>query len=349
MSETSGAGDPHGERSLVLQRQRRLKWPALDWLEAVLMMLCGFTLAGFCAAVVADIITRTIGAPWLWLQEVTSTFFIYGIFIGAAVATRRNDHLFLAAIGDFFTGTPRLLIETAIRLAREGNVVVMFPEGTRRKKGLVKLHQPRARSGAARIALEAEVPLIPAAVAGTETGIRWQQADILSWQPTLHQFDLVTANFLQLLKVQRHEVYARLASAVRPGGHLLVVRVDLRLNVLRLALEAAGLPRLRVDDEEPHGKAEHEDAADDHADLRVLGELPLHVPLPVADAMSAAAHDRARPMRRGVSGRLRAIAVYTSFAVAAKAKSRSPIWARMECTRSPEMARISGSGGRAEV
>ena len=116
MSATPGAADPHGERSLVLQRQRRLKWPALDWLEAVLMMLCGFTLAGFCFAVVCDIVTRTIGAPWLWLQEVTSTFFIYGIFIGAAVATRRNDHLFLAAVGEFFTGRPRLVIESAIRL-----------------------------------------------------------------------------------------------------------------------------------------------------------------------------------------------------------------------------------------
>jgi 1-acyl-sn-glycerol-3-phosphate acyltransferase len=59
-------------------------------------------------------------------------------------------------------------IETAIRLAREGNVVVMFPEGTRRAKGLVKKHQARARSGAARIALEAGVPLVPAAVAGTD-------------------------------------------------------------------------------------------------------------------------------------------------------------------------------------
>ena len=104
------------ERSLVLQRQRRLKWPALDWLESVLMVLCGATLICFCASVVCDIVTRTIGAPWLWLQEVTSTFFIYGIFIGAAVATRRNDHLFLAAVGEFFTGRPRLLIETAIRL-----------------------------------------------------------------------------------------------------------------------------------------------------------------------------------------------------------------------------------------
>ena len=59
-------------------------------------------------------------------------------------------------------------VATAVRLAREGNVVVMFPEGTRRKKGLVKKHRPRARSGAARIALEAGVPLVPAAVAGTD-------------------------------------------------------------------------------------------------------------------------------------------------------------------------------------
>jgi TRAP-type C4-dicarboxylate transport system permease small subunit len=104
------------DRSLVLQRQRQLKWPALDWLESLLMMLCGFTLAAFSFSVVCDIVTREIGRPWLWLQEVTSTFFIYGIFIGAAVATRRNDHLFLAAIGDSMRGRPRLIIETMIRL-----------------------------------------------------------------------------------------------------------------------------------------------------------------------------------------------------------------------------------------
>jgi 1-acyl-sn-glycerol-3-phosphate acyltransferase len=59
-------------------------------------------------------------------------------------------------------------IETAVRLARAGHVVVMFPEGTRREKGLVKRHQPRPRSGAARIALMADVPLVPAAVSGTD-------------------------------------------------------------------------------------------------------------------------------------------------------------------------------------
>lgn len=59
-------------------------------------------------------------------------------------------------------------IETAVQLVQEGHVVVMFPEGTRREKGLVKKHQPRPRSGAARIALEAGVPLVPCAVAGTD-------------------------------------------------------------------------------------------------------------------------------------------------------------------------------------
>ena len=99
---------------LVLQRQRHLKWRAFDILELILMILCGVLCFGFSLSVTADIVTRTIGAPWLWLQEVTSTFFIYGSFIGAAVATRRNDHLFLAAVGDSFTGRPRLLIETLI-------------------------------------------------------------------------------------------------------------------------------------------------------------------------------------------------------------------------------------------
>ena len=104
------------ERALVLERHRQLKWRALDRLEAGLMILCGVTLFGFCTSVVCDIVTRTIGAPWLWLQEVTSTFFVYGIFIGAAVATRRNDHLYLAAIGDSMTGRPRTIIEAAIRI-----------------------------------------------------------------------------------------------------------------------------------------------------------------------------------------------------------------------------------------
>jgi len=59
-------------------------------------------------------------------------------------------------------------IETAAQLCRDGELVMMFPEGTRRRKGLRKKWQPRAHTGAARIALEAGVPLVPAAIAGTD-------------------------------------------------------------------------------------------------------------------------------------------------------------------------------------
>jgi 1-acyl-sn-glycerol-3-phosphate acyltransferase len=59
-------------------------------------------------------------------------------------------------------------IETAIELCRAGEIVAMFPEGTRQRKGLRKKHEARPRTGAARIALGAGVPLVPAAIAGTD-------------------------------------------------------------------------------------------------------------------------------------------------------------------------------------
>jgi len=102
--------------ALVLQTQRHLKWRALDGIEAVMMILCGVALGGFTLSVFCDVLTRTIGHPWLWLQEVTSTFFVYGTFIGAAAATRRNDHLYLSAITDTMSGTLRLAVETFNRL-----------------------------------------------------------------------------------------------------------------------------------------------------------------------------------------------------------------------------------------
>lgn len=59
-------------------------------------------------------------------------------------------------------------IARAVELCREGHVVVMFPEGTRRAKGLRKKHEARWHNGAARIALEARVPLVPAGINGTD-------------------------------------------------------------------------------------------------------------------------------------------------------------------------------------
>ncbi|MDQ3875029.1 MAG: 1-acyl-sn-glycerol-3-phosphate acyltransferase [Actinomycetota bacterium] len=59
-------------------------------------------------------------------------------------------------------------IRTAITVLRQGDTLVMFPEGTRRRKGLRKKHQPHAHTGTARIALAAGVPIVPAALAGTD-------------------------------------------------------------------------------------------------------------------------------------------------------------------------------------
>jgi 1-acyl-sn-glycerol-3-phosphate acyltransferase len=62
----------------------------------------------------------------------------------------------------------RAAIDTAIALAQGGSVIGMFPEGTRRTKGRHKRFEARAKPGAALIALGAGVPLVPAAISGTD-------------------------------------------------------------------------------------------------------------------------------------------------------------------------------------
>ncbi len=63
-------------------------------------------------------------------------------------------------------------MRTAIELVQAGEIVVMFPEGTRQRKGLRKRHTARPHTGAARIALTAGAPLVPAAIAGTDRLLR---------------------------------------------------------------------------------------------------------------------------------------------------------------------------------
>ena len=63
-------------------------------------------------------------------------------------------------------------IETAVERVNDGEVVVIFPEGTRQEKGLIKRHEARPRTGAARVALRAGAPLVPAAIGGTDRLLR---------------------------------------------------------------------------------------------------------------------------------------------------------------------------------
>jgi TRAP-type C4-dicarboxylate transport system permease small subunit len=104
-----------GRADLVLVADRHLKWPVLDPLEHVLMQLCGVCLVGFTSTTLLDIVARVSGRPLLWPQEVTSAFFIYGVFIGAAVATRRNDHLQLLALTESMSGATRRVFEVMNR------------------------------------------------------------------------------------------------------------------------------------------------------------------------------------------------------------------------------------------
>ncbi|MFL5945581.1 MAG: lysophospholipid acyltransferase family protein [Gaiellaceae bacterium] len=74
-------------------------------------------------------------------------------------------------------------IARAVELVHEGHIVVMFPHGTRQRKGLVKKYQPRSHSGAARIAIEAGVPLVPAAIAGADRLSRLGQLRVRYGKP----------------------------------------------------------------------------------------------------------------------------------------------------------------------
>jgi len=109
--------DAKMQRAAILQAgNRHLKWPALDRLELALMAGCGICLAGFSASVLADVVTREVGHPWLWLQEVTMAFFTYGTFCGTAVAVRRQDHLCLSALTEALAGAGRIVSEVFNRL-----------------------------------------------------------------------------------------------------------------------------------------------------------------------------------------------------------------------------------------
>ena len=63
----------------------------------------------------------------------------------------------------------------------------------------------------------------------TERGLdaEWVVADVTTWEPNHHGFDLVVVLYLQLAAAERAAAYSRAAQAVAPGGTLLVVAHDL--------------------------------------------------------------------------------------------------------------------------
>jgi 1-acyl-sn-glycerol-3-phosphate acyltransferase len=74
-------------------------------------------------------------------------------------------------------------IQTGVQLCQSGHIIVMFPEGTRRRKGRRKNPASKSRRGAALIALRAGVPLVPAAVVGTDRLIRFARLQVRFGSP----------------------------------------------------------------------------------------------------------------------------------------------------------------------
>jgi 1-acyl-sn-glycerol-3-phosphate acyltransferase len=77
----------------------------------------------------------------------------------------------------------RRAIETAVELVRAGEIVVMFPEGTRRRKGLRKTRTAKPHTGAARIAQLAGTRLVPAAIKGTDRLARLGKWEVAYGEP----------------------------------------------------------------------------------------------------------------------------------------------------------------------
>ena len=112
---------------LISTKRRQLKWPRLDVLEFALMVLCAIMLAGFTCSELADVVFRLFLHPWLEAQEWSLGFFVWGVFIGSAVAVRRNDHFYLSSLAESFQGRVRTIIEVLqqlIMLAVAGCMIV---------------------------------------------------------------------------------------------------------------------------------------------------------------------------------------------------------------------------------
>ncbi len=107
--------EPEWEESIgkfVSDSERHLKFRYLDPVERVLVGLAGLLLFAFTLGVFLDVVTRLLRWPLLWLQEATLAAFVWGVFIGAAVALRRNEHFYLTSVASSMRGKRRIVIET---------------------------------------------------------------------------------------------------------------------------------------------------------------------------------------------------------------------------------------------
>jgi len=102
--------------NLVSRDERTLKTRGLDIVEYVLLLASALLLLAFTVTVLLDVVTRLLREPILWLQEATLISFVWGVFVGAAVAQRRREHFVVTSLPAAAGARRRRLTETGTGL-----------------------------------------------------------------------------------------------------------------------------------------------------------------------------------------------------------------------------------------
>lgn len=141
----------------------RVLWVLVHWVRP---LICRIRIEGteYVSAVGGGVVAcnHTLGVDWIALGY-ASPRELYYMAKAEAFQISRFTTWILHQGGVFPVQRTRhdiVALQNAIDLARAGKLIGMFPEGTRSQTGALR----RAKTGAARIAMEANVPVIPAAV-----------------------------------------------------------------------------------------------------------------------------------------------------------------------------------------
>ncbi|HEY5058400.1 MAG TPA: lysophospholipid acyltransferase family protein [Gaiellaceae bacterium] len=104
-------------------------------------------------------------------------------------------------------------LRTALTLLRNGGIIAMFPEGTRRQSGRKKKFMPEPHAGTARIALNAGVPLIPVGIVGTDRLLGWKRIGV-AYGPPIVVDDLTGMSRKRAAEVATERLMAAIESLV---------------------------------------------------------------------------------------------------------------------------------------
>lgn len=104
-------------------------------------------------------------------------------------------------------------LRTALTLLRNGGIIAMFPEGTRRQSGKKKKFAPEPHAGTARIALNAGVPLIPVGVVGTDRLLSLNRIGV-AYGPAIQVDDLAGMPRKRAAEVATERLMAAIESLV---------------------------------------------------------------------------------------------------------------------------------------